>query len=232
MKIDSDSPLRSDEVRRLGEFLDSSTEMLSLFEAEGFLAAIASAPTFMPPSVWHEEVFGGHAFESMEEASEVLDLTMRLFNQVVRGLDSGNARWVTNFQDEMAAQMWCTGYLLGSRMDQKWAEDEMGLLLLFPLGVLSGEFDLRGEEDSSGRIIEDPSTNEAPTLHKGHKGQRVAGCAYLPRLSSCQAQRQRSSIASPRERDLHQQARGTAQSHLQKDLGSQANWESLVHSAR
>jgi uncharacterized protein len=51
---------------------------------DGFLCAVVAAPELIPPSEWIEFVWGdAHAFEDQQAATELFDLLMRFYNQIV-----------------------------------------------------------------------------------------------------------------------------------------------------
>ena len=60
--------------------------------------------------------------------------------------------------EDEAVAAWCGGYLRAARMDNQWRTDDRGWCLLFPLGVLAGQFDLTGEVDPEGNVIEDSTS--------------------------------------------------------------------------
>jgi uncharacterized protein len=128
---------------------------MPFWEAHGFLTAIASAPTTIMPTAWQAVLLGEHGFASIEQAQHVFGLVMRLYNQIVTDLSEGNPIAPSGPDEDVAS--WCTGYLRAAHMDDVWSGDEKGVVFLFPLAVLAGEVDLAGEEDSDGKIIEDPT---------------------------------------------------------------------------
>jgi uncharacterized protein len=149
-------PLGQNELDELSEFLATTPGAMPLSEAHGFLTAIASAPTTMMPSVWQPVLLGERGFSSMEQAKQVFGLVMRLYNQIVTDLAEGNPIAPADPDEDVSS--WCTGYLRAARMDDLWTADETGIVFLFPLAVLAGEVDLVGEQDSSGKVIDDPAS--------------------------------------------------------------------------
>ncbi len=149
-------PLDRAEREDLSEYLATAPGAMQLSEAQGFLTAIASAPTTMMPSVWQLEIFGERGFSSMEQARRLMGLAMRLYNQILTDLNEGE-QIAPSGPDDDAVGLWCAGYLKAARMDDVWNEDERGAVFLFPMAVLSGEADLVGHEDSDGKVIEDPT---------------------------------------------------------------------------
>lgn len=152
-------PLSSSELSELRAFLESVSSAMSLPQADGFLTGIVSMPTTLMPSDWQPRLLGEHTFSSIHEADRVFGLIMRLFNEILTGLNQGRAVRPSVSLDEEELSKWCKGYLEASRMDAVWRNDEYGQATLLPFGVLAGEFDLVGEEGADGQIIEDPSAH-------------------------------------------------------------------------
>ena len=155
-------PLGRAELEDLSEFLAATPKAMPFPEAHGFLTGIASAPTTIMPSEWQPEMLGEPRFVSTEQAQHVIGLVMRLYNQILTDLNEDNPLAPPNSDAEGAIRLWCTGYLKAARMDDVWRDDERSAVFLFPLAVLTGEVDLVGEEDSNGKVIEDP----APQLRR------------------------------------------------------------------
>jgi uncharacterized protein len=154
-------PLDRAESEELADFLDSQdVECMAFDELRGFLTAVVSAPTTFRPSEWQAEAFGEYAFASLEQAQHILDLVIRLYNGIITSLDAGEPLLGDEDDDTVAA--WCWGYVHGARMDPAWTRDPEGMVFLFPIAILSGEFDLVGEEDADGNVIEDAT----PQLQK------------------------------------------------------------------
>ena len=150
-------PLGRAELETLRQFLAATPRAMRLPQAHGFLTAIASAPTTLPPSAWQPRILGEPEFQSIEQARSVMGLVMRLYNHIVTELSEGSTLGPPNPEDDEAISLWCAGYLEATRMDEAWWNDEYGTALLFPFIVLAGEADLVGEEDDRGNIIEDPT---------------------------------------------------------------------------
>jgi len=149
-------PLSDSQRGELRTFLASVPSAMTLTRADGFLTGISSAPTTLMPSDWQPRLLGDHAYGSIEEAQRIIGLIMRLYNEILTGLNQGRAvRPPASLEDDELSE-WCRGYLEASRMDEVWRSDEYGAAALLPFGVLAGEFDLVGEEDADGKIIEDP----------------------------------------------------------------------------
>ena len=145
--------LTSRDFDRLEDHLTALDAPMSLAETEGLLAAVASAPTMLMPSDWQKLVLGDSVFEDRDQAQDVMNLLMRLWNQTLTELNEGYA--IPDIEDEDWVQLWCSGYLQGVRLDDQWRSDEKAWTLVFPAAILSGEFNLIGEPDDKGNIITD-----------------------------------------------------------------------------
>ena len=156
-------PLSEDEADTLDAFLASSPDGMLFWEAHGFLTAVISAPSAITPSVWQAVVLGTPPFADLEHANQILGLLMRFYNQIVLDLTEGYAVAPNDPEDgEDDLSLWCAGYLEAAGMDDAWCNDADGRSMLFPISVLSGDFDLIGEEDDNGTII----TDDAPEIAK------------------------------------------------------------------
>ena len=133
--MDIDRPIPEAEFDELDDFLsdeaiqDTSMDVSTL---DGFLAAIAIGPSFVPPSEWLPWVFDmdeGEAepdFESEEHASRIMSLLMRHYNSVVRTFSADPTSFEPIFWrgDQWGAAEWCEGFILGCTFD----EEPWGLL--------------------------------------------------------------------------------------------------------
>lgn len=157
-------PLTPEELVRLEQFSQTTPDAMPMTRAHGLITAMASTPSpSLGPSAWMGKVQGDHEFETEEEAQEISLLFTRLYNQIVTDLNKG---YFSGPEDPDDVRLWCQGYLQGSRLDDKWRDDEHGVALLLPMGVLAGEFDLTGGEDDKGNVIEDQSGHEEGYLEE------------------------------------------------------------------
>jgi uncharacterized protein len=152
-------PLAPKEIDQLGDYFATTPGAEPLDWVHGFLTAVASAPTMIAPSQWQPVVLGEPAFETMAEAQRIFGLLLRFYNQVVASLQDDSAEVGPRDMDPALVALWCDGYVAATRLDPVWRTDEQGVFLLVPFAVLSGQFDLTGEEDDKGAIIEDPSAH-------------------------------------------------------------------------
>jgi len=149
-------PMTPDELRELGEFLSATPDAMPLPKAHGLLTAILSAPGRVPTGDWQPMLLGDAAFESREHAERIIGLVMQLYNQTLGELNEGEMITLPDVDSDEAIALWCSGYLEGTHLDDQWATDDRGIMMLLPLGALSGEFDLTGQQDADGKVIDDP----------------------------------------------------------------------------
>jgi len=162
-----DRPLGTAELDRLERLLISDIfhgEAMPLDMLQGLICAVASAPDLIPPSSWLSVALGDNpAYETAEQASEILDLVMRFYSNTVLELDDGQGVTLYVFpneegEDDLAT--WCEGYLEGVVLsDADWYEHgEQADVeeLLFPFMLLSGRMREAAEEAGG----EGPSLDE------------------------------------------------------------------------
>ncbi|HZX33359.1 MAG TPA: UPF0149 family protein [Rhodocyclaceae bacterium] len=127
----NERPLTESELDRLEELLDSPAfkgEAMRLDEIQAMLCAAVSAPEVILPSVWLTEALGEEPeYESEAQAMEVMELLMRLNNDIARCL----------MQDETVAPIlypldeegteydfasWADAYVYGCGLGRDWFE--------------------------------------------------------------------------------------------------------------
>ena len=148
-------PLGDAELDRLEELLASEIfqgEAMRLDELQGLLCAVVSAPEPVLPSAWMPAALGEEpVYENETQAQEVIDLLMRLYNEVAAGLYRGEEPELILYPaDESSATSdfgaCADGYLYGTHLGNvdwldaagEYAEDLSGLLEDFFL--LNGAF--------------------------------------------------------------------------------------------
>jgi len=150
----------------LSHFLEKKEEWMTLTSLHGFLTALISGPNLIVPSQWHPYAFGkeGLDFESEEETIEILSVLSHFNNSIIKQLENRKFKPILyeneeffHYQqsDEFFLQEWCGSYLEGTRFGEDWSCEEEAVAGLFPLGVLSNEFDLKGEKDRYEETIID-----------------------------------------------------------------------------
>ncbi len=140
-------PLDDEEWAALGELFDrpGGPNRDTIF---GLLHAVATAPRMVPPSVWLPVALGDRDFGG--DPTPIM--LMRHYNTVIDALAAGRPL-VPAPSEEQAIRDWCTGYMLGVRMDQAWANDDDSTETLLPIAVLAGDTPLNGPGEE--HVIED-----------------------------------------------------------------------------
>ena len=170
-----DRPLEAAELDRLEQLLVSKIfheEAMPLDMLQGLLCAVGSAPDLIPPSSWLSVALGDNpAYETAEQAKEILDLVMRFYGQTVQELDDGRGSTLYVFPDEEGEDdlaTWCEGYLEGVVLSETdWyerGEPEEVEELLFPFMLLSGRIREAAEE----------AGDSVPSLEEEREMQREA----------------------------------------------------------
>src|SRR6266852_8951029 len=100
-------PLTDAELDRLGDSLKSCKggRAMNVETLDGFFAALIGGPETVMPSEYNREVFGGEMseaceFGSLDEAKEILGLTMRHWNTIAGALLKGGVYAPLLMQDE------------------------------------------------------------------------------------------------------------------------------------
>lgn len=147
--------LSETELEEVHAVLDAGTEGLESGELDGFLTAVGTAPGNLSPDVWLATVLGDFEFDSETDSLRFVGLILRRYNVVIRLLANEDSPWPSATMGEDEAADWCSGYMQGVREDPTWIQDEEAAAYLTSIAVLAGEFNLVGEEDADGNIIED-----------------------------------------------------------------------------
>ena len=84
MKLTTDQPLTDDEFDRLAEFLDAiGASAMNIEMLDGYFSALICGPDIVPPSEYLPQIWGeDFAFESDEQAAEIVGLLMRHWNTI------------------------------------------------------------------------------------------------------------------------------------------------------
>ena len=84
----SNQPLTEQEFDRLAGFLDAiGSPAMNLETVDGYFAALICGPEVVPPSEYLPEIWGeDYAFESNEQASDIVGLLMRHWNTISSAL--------------------------------------------------------------------------------------------------------------------------------------------------
>jgi uncharacterized protein len=148
-------PLTDAELDRLGDFLKGCKggKAMNVEALDGFFAALIAGPGTVMPSEYYAEVFGGEMsdaceFGSLDEASEILGLMMRHWNDIAGTLFKGEVYVPLLLEGEDGTAHgndWARGFMRGMGMRHDgWAElvndDEHGGCLI-PMMMLCHEHD-------------------------------------------------------------------------------------------
>jgi uncharacterized protein len=146
--------LSDEEITHLEALLASpifSKQAMGLDEIQGFLCAVISGPELITPAQWMPAVLGNPKYESAAQETEVNNLLMRFYGEIVADLIAGEAVGMLLHRDDGAAEddfdyeTWCQAYLDGvdfspTPWDEAGEEDEINELL-FPISLLAGEIE-------------------------------------------------------------------------------------------
>lgn len=136
------------------QFLASTADAMPYVKAHGFLTAIAQTPTIVLPTEWQSLLLGPTTVTADTKQAEAIgDLVMNLHNEILIQLNAGEQLELP-CPDPAAHREWAAGYLLATQRDHVWREDPLGVELLLPFGVLTGDIELDGApEGAIERII-------------------------------------------------------------------------------
>jgi uncharacterized protein len=176
-------PLLAEELDELDGFLLSSLtsdETMMLDTLDGYLTALVVGPVALKPSQWLPTVWGQRvsdepAFESMEQASYILDLILRHMNGIVESLRHDADAHVPIFdtlvyaddpREYVDGEMWAYGFMTGIALCRKdWQpffDDPESAEMLRPIYLL-------GSDDI---VPEDLALTELPEQRE-EIGQRI-----------------------------------------------------------
>ena len=132
--IDYLEPISEDDHRFFIEFLCSdkvSESTMMIDEIEGFLTSICCGPTEALPSKWLSVIWGEEepVFDTDEEASRIIVIILRIFNEIGSVLCTGKyiaptfAVEKVDGKDLYFADDWCSGFLEGMKFwDSSWQD--------------------------------------------------------------------------------------------------------------
>lgn len=124
------SPLSDDEFDELDQYLlygIDADEAMTIDIMDGFLHAIAIAPTTLYPRLWLPKIWGTNQMtppgESLEQINQILGLVMRHYNSIITGLECDPPEIYTSWNTSMyrgkeydAADGWAYGFVEGMRL--------------------------------------------------------------------------------------------------------------------
>ena len=164
-------PLTEDDIDRLEELLDSpllGDATMQLDEVQAMLCAVVSAPEPILPTVWLPEVFGGELPAEGPELAELVELLMRLNNDIASALLAEETIApilypVAEDAEDYDYAAWADAYVFGAGLGGDWYEkagdhaDDLSELLE-PLFVLNGM--LREDAEKNGERWFAPAEEE------------------------------------------------------------------------
>ncbi len=126
-------PLTETELDCLDEFLRSykGGKAMNIEEVDGFFSALIAGPEIVAPSEYMPELFGSEtpetrAFSSLAEASEILRLLMRHWNNIAGTLLEGKVYLPVLLEDQNGVERgndWARAFIRGTHLRQQgWAE--------------------------------------------------------------------------------------------------------------
>jgi uncharacterized protein len=139
----------------LDEFLASDRapdECMQLSQLDGFLTGVAIGPRPVMPSVWLPIVWrdDSPAFEDLQQASEILGIMMRRYNEIIRLADEGPGAYHPVFAvDEAGAEDpsdWAVGFIEAmSLCEDDWeplTTDADAGMLIAPIVLIASTTDM------------------------------------------------------------------------------------------
>ncbi|MBS1192009.1 MAG: YecA family protein [Rhodocyclaceae bacterium] len=124
-------PLTEGDLDRLEELLDSPAfkgEAMRLDEIQALLCAVVSSPETILPSTWLPEALGEEPeYESEAQAMEIMELLMRLNNDIARSLQDGETVALILYPldeegNEYDYASWADAYVYGCGLGSDWFE--------------------------------------------------------------------------------------------------------------
>lgn len=116
-----DKPLKTADLEELDALAKQYDIMFSVPGLQGFFAALATAPSLIPPRAWLDFLFEDANFESEKDVSQLMELVSRLYNQVVSQIRERSTAFLPEKAD---AEEWCFGYMRGVELDDVWDEED------------------------------------------------------------------------------------------------------------
>jgi uncharacterized protein len=127
---DFDPTLSDTELNELDDLLTAPAleeTAMDVSTLEGFLTAVAIGPSIVMPSQWLPWVWDLHegrhgpGFRDMEEANHILNLVMRLYNDLMQRFQDAPQDFEPVFRRgaQWGEAQWCEGFLLGMQFQQK-----------------------------------------------------------------------------------------------------------------
>lgn len=128
---------------------NAETRCMTLSGLDGYLAGIVVSPTLLPPSVWLNHIWGknGPPFTDAAQASEILGVIMRRYNEIVHQVGEGPTAYRpilgAGEARAKAAIEWGTGFVTALCFDaDAWLpvmKDRNGMACMTPILALAAE---------------------------------------------------------------------------------------------
>jgi len=182
-------PLTDIEMQRLEDFLlnrideDAVSEgkdegILDISTLDGFMTALVSGPSVIPPSKWLPVIWGDFEPEwnNMDEFQDILSLLMRHMNNISANLIDAPEEFEPMFMEREVkgktyciVDEWCDGYLRGMKLDSKgWSTAENIEPLLSSLLLFSSEAGWEKLEQMTDKEIAQQQNKIAPAVRRVH----------------------------------------------------------------
>ncbi len=178
-----------DELERLDEFLldrvdeDAVTDgmdegILDISELDGFLTAVVSGPTMIPPSQWLPAVWGDFEpqWESEEEFGEIVGVMIRYMTGIAASLMERPQEFEPLFYERKVKRKiytvvdeWCEGYMRGVGLNEAaWnAGGDAMATLLEPIRAFTEKANWPGHEGPIANV-EATQNAIAPNVREIH----------------------------------------------------------------
>ncbi len=136
------TPLSPEEYQELAAFMDD-VGVLDIEGVLGLLHAVSIAPSVILPSRWLPVLLSQDQSDglNMAEMQVLLELLMRQYNQVLRGLSRGMVLMPEAHEEECCVRF-AEGFVAGAELDARWRSDEWLWRFVEPIAYLAGRFDL------------------------------------------------------------------------------------------
>lgn len=158
--------LSESELLELGVACETHSP-LDLDALSGLFHALGVTPGHVEASSWLKVVFPELAGMGAD-ASRMLTLALRRYTEVVTSLVDGVVSTPPH-QDEQRCVSFASGYVMGARLDPKWAGDERAWRLARDMAYLAGRTDLLSA-DEVRQIEEELEPDPKTTIREEMRG--------------------------------------------------------------
>jgi yecA family protein len=152
-----ESPAIPDELLRvLARTFDGRHGRRSLWNARGFVTAIASTPSLVSPGEWLSTLADLEA-STLEESREQIGPMIQLYGLTQEALEDASTGLCPEPDEVEAIEAFCAGYVDAASRDPRWTDAPQAMEAMGPLLVLAGEADFTDDE---GNPVSDDDTLE------------------------------------------------------------------------